>query len=181
MAMRVIAGEYRHRKLEYPLDNPAVRPTKDRIREAFFSSCGDINGKVFLDLCAGSGSIGIEAISRGAKTAIFVDNYSESLSCINKNIKSLGITNYTILPMDVINGLESIKNNGIKLDIIYFDPPYESSLYNRVLTYIFNNDILADNAIVAFECNHPIEVDETWFSKSKEYRYGEITVTVMIK
>ena len=63
--MRVISGTYRHRKLDYPENNPSIRPTKDRIREAFFSSLGDITNKTFLDLYAGSGSIGIESISRG--------------------------------------------------------------------------------------------------------------------
>ena len=80
--MRVIAGELRHRKLVYPENNPNIRPTKDRIREAFFSSLGDISEKSFLDLYAGCGAMGIEAISRGVSRAYFVDNNKESLHYI---------------------------------------------------------------------------------------------------
>ena len=79
MGMRVIAGVYRHRLLKYPENRLDIRPTKDRIREAFFSSLGDISGKTFLDLYAGSGSMGIEAISRGASKSYFVDNNLLSL------------------------------------------------------------------------------------------------------
>ena len=86
MPMRVIAGEYRHRKLVYPESNMDIRPTKDRIREAFFSIIGDINNKTFLDLYAGSGSMGIEAISRGANKSIFVDKSKEALKYIKENI-----------------------------------------------------------------------------------------------
>ena len=91
MPMRVIAGEYRHRKLLYPENNVNIRPTKDRIREAFFSSLGDIEGKSFLDLYAGCGSMGIEAISRGARYSTFVDMNNESISYVRKNIDSLHI------------------------------------------------------------------------------------------
>ena len=79
MPMRVIGGEYRHRKLVYPENNKDIRPTKDRIREAFFSIVGNIEGKTFLDLYAGCGSMGIEAISRGAIKSVFVDISNESL------------------------------------------------------------------------------------------------------
>ena len=179
MSMRVIAGYLRHRHLEYPENNKNIRPTKDRIREAFFSSLGDISGLTFLDLFAGSGSMGIEAISRGAKETIFVDNSKESLSYVNKNIKNLDIKNAEVLYLDALLALEKFKNEGKKFDIIYIDPPYESGIYEDILSYIYSNNILRAGAIVAFEANKEIKTNHLWYTKIKEYHYGKITVTVM--
>ena len=182
MPMRVIAGEYRHRKLLYPENNPSIRPTKDRIREAFFSSLGDISDKSFLDLYAGCGSMGIEAISRGAKYSTFVDVDSESISYVKKNISSLGIENKSevIKSLDLV-ALEKFKNQGRQFDIIYLDPPYESDRYEVALNYIFDNDLLSEFGILAFECNRVIEVNPLWNVKIKEYHYGEIQVIVLRK
>lgn len=179
--MRVIAGEYRHRKLEYPENNPNIRPTKDRIREAFFSSLGDITNKTFLDLCAGCGSMGIEAISRGAKKAIFVDNNKESLSYIRKNISSLNISNAFVLASDAVKALEEIKNKNEKIDIIYLDPPYMSDIYDSLISYIFNNNILGEGGVLAIERNKEVNLDPTWYSSIKSYHYGEISVIVLRK
>ena len=181
MPMRVIAGNLRHRRLVYPENDPAIRPTKDRIREAFFSSLGDITDKVFLDLCAGCGAMGIEAISRGASFSYFVDNNQKSLSYIKENIKNLQITNGAIIYKDVLESLEYFKENNIKFDVIYFDPPYEYSKYEEVLYYIYQYDLLNKGAVVAYESNHEIKTNPLWYTKKKEYHYGEISVTVLRK
>ena len=159
MPMRVIAGEYRHRKLEYPEDNPAIRPTKDRIREAFFSSLGDIFGKSFLDLYAGSGSMGIEAISRGASYATFVDSSDTAISFVKKNIKNLQIPNAEVIKSTDEVALNKFANESRRFDIIYIDPPYESDRYLIAMNYIFEHDLLSDNGILAFEANRDIEVN----------------------
>ena len=181
MPMRVIAGNLRHRHLVYPENDPAIRPTKDRIREAFFSSLGDITDKVFLDLCAGSGAMGIEAISRGASFAYFVDNNQKSLSYVKENIKTLGITNGAIIFKDVLDALEYFHEQNIKFDIIYFDPPYEYSKYEEVLYYIYQYDLLNKESAVAYESNKEVTTNPLWYSKKKEYHYGEISVTVLRK
>ena len=182
MGMRVIAGEFRHRKLDYPEDNIDIRPTKDRIREAFFSCLGDINGKTFLDLYAGSGSMGIEAISRGARYATFVDCNQISLSYINKNINCLSINDRA----EIIKGydytaLEKFKNQSRQFDIVYIDPPYESDRYEFALNFIFDNNILTENGLVAIEIKRDIEIKESWNVEIKEYHYGEIKVVVLRK
>lgn len=179
MPMRVIAGIYRHRPLKYPENNPNIRPTKDRIREAFFSSLGDITDKSFLDLYAGSGSMGIEAISRGSKKATFVDNNIESIKYIRENIRYLGIENYEILIMDDLKALESFKDNNVSFDIIYLDPPYETGKYEEALSYIYKNKIIKNNGVVAIETKRKIEINPLWANKIKEYHYGEITVIVL--
>lgn len=182
MPMRVISGIYRHRKLLYPEDDKNIRPTKDRIREAFFSSLGDISDKSFLDLYAGSGSMGIEALSRGAKYSTFVDINEKSLSYVRKNIASLGIEAQTeILKCSDLEALNRFKNQGRYFDIIYLDPPYESDLYEPALEYIFNNDLINIGSVVAIEANKKIEINPLWNVNIKEYHYGEITVIVLRK
>ena len=181
MPMRVIAGEYRHRKLDYPDNNKDIRPTKDRIREAFFSSLGDISGKSFLDLYAGSGSIGIEAISRGASYATLVDNNDISISYIRKNIANLNIKNAEIIKAFDEVALAKFINQGRQFDIVYLDPPYESNRYEVALDLLFNNNLLSENAIVALEANRDIAINPLWNVKIKEYHYGEIKVVVLRK
>lgn len=179
MAMRIISGKYRHRLIDGPIDNPNIRPTKDRIREAIFSSFGDINGKIFLDLFAGSGSMGIEALSRGASMSYFVDCSPIALRYIRNNLCSLQVNDAIVVDKDAIKALEDFNNSGVKFDIIYIDPPYASNLYFPILSYIYNNNLLNPNGIVAFEANKKIETNHDWYSKIKEYHYGEIVVTVL--
>ena len=182
MPMRVIAGIYRHRKLIYPEDDKGIRPTKDRVREALFSILGDLYNKSFLDLYAGCGSIGIEAISRGAKFSTFVDNNEKSVSFVRKNIVSLGIEGQTeIIKGEDLFALNTFKNQGRYFDIIYLDPPYESDLYNSSLEYIFNNDLVINGGIVAIEANKEITINPLWNVKIKEYHYGEIKLIVLRK
>lgn len=182
MPMRVIAGEFRHRKLLYPEDDKNIRPTKDRIREAFFSSLGDITDKSFLDLYAGCGSMGIEAISRGAKYSTFVDISDKSLSFVRKNVASLGIENKSeILKCSDLEALNRFKEQGRYFDIIYLDPPYESDLYTPSLEYIFNNDLINIGSVVAIEANKKIDINPLWNVNIKEYHYGEISVIVLRK
>ena len=181
MPMRVIAGNYRHRKLLYPEDNKDIRPTKDRIREAFFSSLGDITGKSFLDLYAGCGSIGIESISRGESYATFVDINHTSIGFVKKNIESLKIENAEVLKISDEVALAKFKSEGRNFDIIYLDPPYESDRYEIALKSIFDNDLLNDNGVLAIETKRPIEINPLWQARIKEYHYGEINVIVLRK
>lgn len=179
MPMRVIGGIYRHRKLTYPEDNKNIRPTKDRIREAFFSIVGDLDRKTFLDLYAGCGSMGIEAISRGAAKSYFVDNNKESINYVKDNLESLDISNYELLYTDDFKALEKFKNEGIKFDVVYLDPPYEKGKYEDILSYIYSNNLLNHNAIVTCETNREIIINPLWNQTIKEYHYGEITVVVL--
>lgn len=179
VSMRVIAGLYRHRLLKYPENNPNIRPTKDRIREAFFSALGDITGKTFLDLYAGSGAMGIEAISRGAKKSYFVDNNLEAIKYVKENIATLKIENAEVLIMDDMVALNHFHEKTTQFDIIFLDPPYESGRYLEVIEFIYKNNLLGKGGVLAFESKHKIPLNPLWYSKIKEYHYGEITVTVL--
>ncbi len=176
--MRIIAGKYRHRKIYWPTD-PNIRPTKDRIREAVFSALGDLSSFSFLDLYAGSGAMGLEAISRGASFVAFNDMSPTAISCIQTNIKELNITEpHQVLLSDDISALNKFKKENVTFDIIFMDPPYKDERYIEVISKIIADGILSSRGIIICESNHPLNVDESWFSKVKVYKYGEIFVTM---
>ena len=179
MSMRVIGGLYRHRKLVYPEDNKAIRPTKDRVREAFFSIVGDLANKKFLDLYAGCGSMGIEAISRGVDKAYFIDNNKESINYVKKNLDALNISNAEVYLCNDIEALQQFNDRQIQFDVIYLDPPYEKGKYEDILSYIYSNNLIRPNGVVACEANRDIEINPLWNQTIKEYHYGEIKVITL--
>ena len=181
MPMRVIGGEYRHRKLSYPDSNKDIRPTKDRIREAFFSIIRDINDKTFLDLYAGSGSMGIEALSRGGQKSIFVDYSKEALKYVRENISNFKLEDRCeIYNLKDFDALKMFLEKGYQFDIIYLDPPYEKGQYEEVLSFIFINNLVSKNGLVAVEINRPLDINPLWNKKIKEYHYGDISLYIFV-
>ena len=175
--MRIIAGKYRHRLIYWPED-PSIRPTKDRVREAIFGALGNIEGKVFLDLYAGSGSMGIEAISRGCKKVYFVDKGVPAIKCVNENVKLLNISeDYEIIKSEDNLALERFKSENVKFDIIFLDPPYQDGKYEEIIAYILDNDLLNSYGIIIAESNRKLLIENEKIIKEKQYKYGEILVT----
>jgi 16S rRNA (guanine966-N2)-methyltransferase len=159
--MRVIAGKFKSRRLR-ALRGIALRPTSDRLRETLFDILGAaVEGGIFVDLFAGTGAIGIEAISRGAQRVIFVERYTAAAKLIRDNLKSLHIVSEPrsesaneaeILPMDAIRGLEKFASQHAHADFIFLDPPYaRAEEYERVLEFIDSAKILAATGIVIAE------------------------------
>lgn len=177
--MRIVAGKYRHRLIEYPNDAEHIRPTKDRIREALFSSLGDISNAQVLDLYAGSGAMGIEALSRDASKCVFVDSNKIAYNTIKHNLENLKIDNYELLFMDDMIALERFINNNYKFDIVILDPPYKSETYIEVINYLINNSLVNDNARIITECNRVLDFSSIISKRIKEYHYGEIIVNVL--
>ncbi|MBP1728877.1 MAG: methyltransferase [Deltaproteobacteria bacterium] len=136
--MRVIAGSARGRTLLSPAGN-RIRPTADRVKEALFSSLGSrfgaLNGLAVLDLFAGSGALGIEALSRGAASALFVDNHPDSLQLVRKNLELTGLAKSAeILRLDVLRALTVLQAGDKRFDIIFADPPYaDQELAGQIL------------------------------------------------
>lgn len=178
-SMRIVAGKYRHRLIEYPDDALHIRPTKDRVREALFSSLGDISNLTVLDLYAGSGAMGLEALSRDAKECVFVDNNKVAIKTIKNNIANLGIENYLLLSKDDKEALEELKNKGYKFDLVILDPPYKSETYLEVIHYLVDNSLLNSSARIVTECNRPLDFSSVQTKNIKEHRYGEIIVNVL--
>lgn len=122
--MRVIAGAYKGHRIEPPKGHTA-RPTLDRVREALFSMLGSIEGLRVLDLFAGSGALGIEAVSRGASTATFVDSDPGSVRAIETNVERLGLEQARVFRSDAIRFLEGAARHGECWDLVFLDPPYK--------------------------------------------------------
>jgi 16S rRNA (guanine(966)-N(2))-methyltransferase RsmD len=161
--LRVIAGSARGRKLHPPAGN-RVRPTADRVKEALFSSLvsrfGSFDGLVVLDLFAGSGGLGIEALSRGAAKAVFVDSHPESITLARKNLLLTGFADAaTLVMMDAGKALQRFATERKIYDIIFIDPPYkEIELTQRVLNMLADHGLLAPDGMAVFETESSFEL-----------------------
>ena len=150
--MRVIAGEKRHLLLK-TLDDLSIRPTTDKIKETLFNMIHfDIPGKNFLDLFAGSGAIGIEALSRGANKATFVDNNDRAIKVIKENLEHTGLTERAkVIKGDASLSLENLSRENEKYGIVFMDPPYDKRLYVPVFEKIVNSNLIDENTIIILE------------------------------
>lgn len=171
--MRVIAGEARRLKLVTPEGND-TRPTQDRIKETLFNMLqNDVPGSVFIDVFAGSGGIGIEALSRGAKKAYFIENNIKAVKCINQNIQTTKFEDRaTVLKSDVLVGLKNIKEK--EVDLIFVDPPYESGLYERTFELLSRLPYVTEYTMLIAECNLDMDLavfEDNGFEIIKEKRY----------
>ncbi len=151
--MRVVAGQFGGRKLS-ALKGLKMRPTSDRLRETLFNILGPmVKDSVFLDLFAGTGAVGIEALSRGAGQAIFVELHAAAVLLIRKNLKSLGIaTGVEIISSDAARALERLESRRVHVDLVYLDPPYDQSeVYNGTLEFLGAANVLAPRGCVIAE------------------------------
>lgn len=178
--MRVITGTAKGRRLITPEGNDIVRPTSEKVKEAIFSAIQfDIEGRRVLDLFAGSGQLGIEALSRGAESAVFIDASSTSVDIIKKNLEATDLENKA----RVIRGDYKVFLNSCKdaFDIIFLDPPYNKGLLEDALQSVVK--IASDYAVII--CEHPIDArldDKVCdFEISRSYRYGKIALTLYRK
>ena len=179
--MRVIAGKYRHRILKWPDDVKHIRPTKDRIRESVFNALGDINGYCCLDLYSGSGAMGIEALSRGASKAVFVDINPIALSVTKDNLKSLKVPSQEglVLALEDVKAIEKLANDGYIFDLIILDPPYKEGKYIEIMSMLKDKGLISDKCIIVLESDHNIDVDDAEFQRIKDYKYGETKIKIL--
>ena len=174
--MRVISGKYKGRILE-GFDIKGTRPTMDRVKESMFASIQNyLKDAICLDLFAGSGSLGIEALSNGAKKCYFVDNNKIAIEKIKKN--TLGITNKEIIQKDCFKALLEFKNK-VKFDLILLDPPYHDNLLNQILEKIVEYNLLNENGIIVCELEN--ETLNTNLTLIKEKKYGSKQVKIFTK
>ena len=179
MLMRIITGTARGRRLVTP-EGLDVRPTPEKVKEALFSALQfDIEGRRVLDLFAGSGQLGIEALSRGAKSATFVDSSPVSIRTVEKNLDTAGLKeNARVIKTDYSTFCASSNET---FDIVFLDPPYDKGLLLPAFKAVL--PLMSDYGTII--CEHPpyIEVPEEigGFCVSRTYRYGKIHVTVYRK
>ena len=157
--MRIISGRARGTKL-YTLEGDSTRPTLDRVKESIFNIIqSDIKDSIFLDLFAGSGAIGLEAASRGAKKAILCDKSKEAMQIIKKNILKTHLENVVETYLLDFRALLNDKLNE-KLDIVYIDPPYKSDFAIQAVNIILENNLITKDSLILVETDRKEEVEE---------------------
>lgn len=164
--MRVIAGSRRHLILK-TIPSMAVRPTQDRIKETLFNMLTPyLADSRFLDLFSGSGAIGIEAMSRGAADAVFVEQDTEALACIKENLKTTKLTDETrVLHMDVRKAISVLEAEGRCFDIIFMDPPYNQDLEHQVLAQLADSVLVNEDTLIIVEAS--LQTDFSYLDKLK--------------
>ena len=175
--MRIIAGKYKGRRLQTP-DNYDIRPTTDKVKEAMFSILApDITESICADVFAGTGNLGLEALSRGAAKCYFFDNSRTSIGIIKTNIDHCKAEGAVVYAGDSIKNLEKIRE---KVDIFILDPPYEAELYEKSFRKIRQLELLSENGIIVAEHekrrDFPDEMEG--FHKIKDRKYGHIILSL---
>lgn len=169
--MRVISGTARGTRL-VSLKGTAVRPTLDRMKESFFNRLGpDLSGTWFLDLFAGSGAMGIEALSRGAEKVVFVESDARACQVIYRNLAACRMAkegassegkHWFLLRMSASSALAVLAERGLCFDVVYVDPPYDLDLYDEVLLDLARSPLLAEGAWVVVEHHHKRVLKENY-------------------
>ncbi|MGA1824936.1 MAG: 16S rRNA (guanine(966)-N(2))-methyltransferase RsmD [bacterium] len=184
--MRIIGGSAKGKRLKSPFGY-SVRPTSDKVRESLFNILGgDVEDLCFLDLYAGSGAVGIEALSRGARKATFVDKKLSCIELIRTNLSNCNLEGNTeIIQYDVLGAVTSLANRQKRYDIIFIDPPYNSDLASQTLFSVYKNNILASGGRVVVEhsSKHPLEDIPTLYhlSRVKDYSFGDTELVLFEK
>ncbi len=173
--MRVIAGEKRHLLLK-TLNDLSIRPTTDKIKETLFNMIQfDVQGVNFLDLFAGTGAIGIEALSRGAKMATFVDNNDKSIKVIKENLEHTGLSEKAnVIKSDASLSLENLSRKNEVYDIVFMDPPYDKDLYRPVFEKLSKSNIINNDSIIILEValkDDAVGIEDLGFKISKIKKY----------
>jgi len=184
--MRIIGGKFKGRRIKsLPKreDTKLLRPTTDRVKESVFSILNSyLDGVKFLDLFAGTGSVGIEALSRGAGKVVFVENDKRLCNLIRENLKKLGVEKerFEIICDDFVNALKRLAKRKEVFDFIYADPPYEKGYYTKVVNLVRNLNLLDEDGLLILEepKKSPfIPEDEEWLVEKRHY--GTTTVSFL--
>lgn len=173
--MRVIAGKAR-RLLLKTIEGQDTRPTTDRIKETLFNMINaDIPDCCFLDLFSGSGAIGIEALSRGARKAVMVEQNPKAAECIRENLKTTRLEeDALVMNCEVMTALSRLEGKGEVFDFVFMDPPYNFEWEKRVLQYLSNSSIIDENTVIIAEASLETSfeyLDAMGYHMSKDKRY----------
>lgn len=184
--MRVISGKARGKKL-ISIDSINTRPTLDRVKESLFNIIQfDIMDAVVLDLFAGSGALGIEALSRGAKKAYFCDKSYETIKYIKKNIEATRLEeNSTIINKEFTESLKELAKKGEKFDIVFLDPPYKTDFGIKAIEEIFRFNLLSKDGIIILETDDENKKEEILRKNDIEVfdvrKYGKVLLIFIRK
>ncbi|MFC4766054.1 16S rRNA (guanine(966)-N(2))-methyltransferase RsmD [Effusibacillus consociatus] len=178
--MRVISGELKGRRLT-PVPGHSTRPTTDKVKESIFNIIGPyFDGGTVLDLFAGTGSLGIEALSRGMDRAVFIDQDPKALQIIRKNVESCGVENRVrIFRNDARRAISLLAKNQETFDLVFMDPPYHLDLIPKMISALSQQNLLEDTAIIVGEHSSARELPDRIeaFFRWKFVTYGDIAVS----
>jgi 16S rRNA (guanine(966)-N(2))-methyltransferase RsmD len=178
--VRIIAGRLKGRRLAAV--RGAIRPTADRVREAIFNILGPIVLEAqVLDLFAGTGALGIEALSRGAARAVFVENHASSLQVLRQNLAQCGLTDVSqVLPQDAARALATLAAQGERFGLIFLDPPYGKGLPGQILPLVARNNLLAQEGLVVVEHRRGEEMADNYqhLARRDERGYGDTVISL---
>jgi 16S rRNA (guanine966-N2)-methyltransferase len=170
--MRITTGKYKNKLLRAP---GRIRPTQDKVRKAIFDILGDIKGLSFLELFAGSGAVGFEALSREAGSLTLVENCRECVLAIEKNREMLGLEDCSVLSLDWEKAIKLLRDNKKKFDIIFLDPPYYEGAAKKTLQTLGGCDILAPDGLIVVQHFKKDNLPETAgdLALFKQSHYGD--------
>ena len=178
--MRVIAGRFGGRRLQAPKGRTTTRPTSDRVREAIFSMLGDLHEARVLDLFAGTGALGIEALSRGAARAVFVERDGAALAALRANLRALGLGEDAaeVRRGDALAALRSASADAETYDLVLIDPPYRRAgeIGGELPSALA--PLLSEQARVVVESDRRAPLELFWGEVERERRYGDTTITI---
>ncbi len=179
--MRVIAGSAKGAKLKAP-KGLSVRPTADRVKEALYSIIGNrIIDSFFIDLYAGSGAVGIEALSRGAAMAVFIDHNKANIALIRDNLFKTRLSERArLLFSDALKAIDNLSSEKIKADLIFIDPPYELADVEKLVCRIFIKDLLTQSGLVIVEHSAKNLAWAESFPGCRMKRYGDTALTFIV-
>jgi 16S rRNA (guanine(966)-N(2))-methyltransferase RsmD len=175
--MRITTGKYRNRKLHMPR---GIRPTQDKVRKAVFDILGDISELTFLELFAGSGAVGFEALSRGAAELTLVEFNHDSILAIKRNIALLNAEGCNLYHLEADKAIKILSMNKKRFDIIFIDPPYHKDMGKKILQTLEGYDILSPNGLIVVQHSRleELPIDGLKFSLIKEAKYGDTWLSI---
>ncbi|GAB4222113.1 MAG: 16S rRNA (guanine(966)-N(2))-methyltransferase RsmD [Francisella sp.] len=182
-SIRVIAGKYKNRKLKFP-NITGLRPTSDQLKETIFNWLNPfVYNSICIDAFAGSGSLGIESLSRGAKKSIFYEVNFKALVQIKENLKNLAITNFEIYKKDSIKALSTLSKLDISHSrlIIFLDPPFNKNIIPKALNSIRKNQNIPNETLIYIETENNAEYSLDGFSVLKEKHTANISAKLVLK
>ena len=178
--MRITTGKYRNRKLHMP---KGIRPTQDKVRKAVFDILGDISGLTFLEIFAGSGAVGFEALSRGVVELTLVESNPNSVLAIKRNIVLLNATACNLYHLEAEKAVKLLSLDKKTFDIIFIDPPYLKDMAKKILQTLEGYDILSPNGLIVVQHSklEQLSKDGLKFSLIKEAKYGDTWLSIFRK
>jgi 16S rRNA (guanine(966)-N(2))-methyltransferase RsmD len=179
--MRVISGIYKGRRLK-AVEGLQVRPTSDRLRETLFNVLSSsIEGSRFVDICAGTGAVGIEALSRGAAHVTFIEANRRAAQVLSENLAHCGITeNVKVINRDALSTLKYFGQHLLQFDYFYLDPPYNSELYSQILWTLARSKLIAEEGLVIVEHRktHELLPNYDYLRPYRQIRQGDSCLTL---